>query len=159
MNIKIVVIGKIKEQYFQNALADYTKRISKYAKLEITELPDVEIPNKSNKKLDVKVIRQEGEQILKYIKEQDFVVSLEIAGTSLSSLDFAKFLENQVLAGKPNFVFVIGGSLGLSDAVKKRSNFALSFSKMTFPHQLFRVVLLEQIYRCFKINANEIYHK
>jgi 23S rRNA (pseudouridine1915-N3)-methyltransferase len=159
MNIKIIAIGKIKEQYLKIAVEDYAKRISKYAKLEITELPDIEIPDKSNEKLDAKVVSQEGEQILKYIKDQDFVISLEIIGNFFSSPDFANFLENQVLTGKSNFVFVIGGSLGLSDAVKKRSNFALSFSKMTFPHQLFRVVLLEQIYRCFKINANEIYHK
>ncbi|GHU85300.1 23S rRNA (pseudouridine(1915)-N(3))-methyltransferase RlmH [Bacteroidia bacterium] len=159
MQIKIISIGKIKENFLKDAIAEYSKRLSKYTKLDIVELPDIEIPEKENDKIFTQIKLQEGVNILKKIKDNDFVITLEIEGKNLSSTELAEFFSKQMIDGKSNFVFVIGGSLGISDDVKNRSNFKLSFSKMTFPHQLFRVMLLEQIYRAFKINNNEVYHK
>lgn len=149
--MKIICIGKIKETFFKEAILEYQKRISKYSKLEIIELADYALTKELN-------IEKEGESILKNIKEKDFVITLEIEGKELNSLEFSKFL-NDTQIQNSNIVFVIGGSDGLSNEVKKRSNYSLSFSKLTFPHQLFRIVLLEQIYRAFKIQNNESYHK
>lgn len=149
--MKIICIGKIKETFFKEAILEYQKRISKYSKLEIIELADYALTKELN-------IEKEGESILKNIKEKDFVITLEIEGKELNSLEFSKFLTDTQIQNS-NIVFVIGGSDGLSNEVKKRSNYSLSFSKLTFPHQLFRIVLLEQIYRAFKIQNNESYHK
>ena len=150
MKITVISVGKIKEQYLKDALKDYEKRLSKYTKLEIIEIPD-----ESNESIAMK---KEGEKILSKIKDNDYVVILEIEGNILTSLEFAKKIDNNFNSNK-NLTFVIGGSYGLDESVKSRSDYKLSFSKFTFPHQLFRVILLEQIYRAYKINNNENYHK
>lgn len=143
--MKLICVGKIKENYLKEAINEYLKRLSKYTKLEVIELKD------SN-------INDEEELILKHINNNDFVVTLEIEGNMLSSIELSKKLEEWFI-NSYNIVFIIGGSYGLSENVKKRSNYKISFSKLTFPHQLFRVILLEQIYRSFKIINNETYHK
>ena len=148
--IKIICVGKIKEKYLSMAIDEYLKRLSKYSKIDIVEIPDEPVKEKA--------LVIEGEKILNKINDKDYVITLDILGKSVSSLEFSSFLENQFVHNS-NIVFVIGGSYGLADFVKKRSNYSLSFSKMTFPHQLFRVMLLEQIYRSFKIANNESYHK
>ena len=148
--MKIICVGKVKEKFFVDAINEYSKRISKYTKLEILEISD-----ESNESIAMK---KEGEKILSKIKDNDYVVTLEIEGNSLTSLDFAKKIDNNFNSNK-NLTFVIGGSYGLDESVKSRSDYKLSFSKFTFPHQLFRVILLEQIYRAYKINNNENYHK
>lgn len=143
--IKIICVGKIKEQYLKDAILEYKKRISKYHKLEIIELPD-------------NSIEEEGNAILKVINDKDYVITLEIGGQMIDSIEFSNRIE-KIFIEHSNITFIIGGSDGLSDKIKAISNFKLSFSKMTFPHQLFRVILLEQIYRAFKIMKNETYHK
>ena len=148
--MKIICVGKVKEKFFVDAINEYSKRISKYTKLEIIEIPD-----ESNESIAMK---KEGEKILSKIKDNDYVVTLEIEGNSLTSLEFAKKIDNNFNSNK-NLTFVIGGSYGLDESVKSRSDYKLSFSKFTFPHQLFRVMLFEQIYRAYKINNNENYHK
>lgn len=148
--IKIVCAGKIKERYFDMAIKEYLKRLSRYTKVVIVEVSDE--PNAE------KALKVEGEKILKKISDDEYVITLDINGKSISSLEFAKKIDS-VFNSNSKLTFVIGGSYGLSGDVKKRSNYSLSFSKMTFPHQLFRVVLLEQIYRAYKINNNESYHK
>ncbi len=147
--IKIICVGKIKERYFIDAIAEYKKRLSKYTKLEIIELPDYNYDA-------LKTINEEGKNILSKISDKDFVVTLDINGKQMDSLSLSRFIDNNI---SKNITFVIGGSYGLSDEVLKRSNYSLSFSNMTFPHQLFRVILLEQVYRSFKIINNESYHK
>ena len=147
--IKIICVGKIKETYFKDALKEYEKRLSKYTKLEIMELPDYSYDEK-------KEVVEEGKNILNKISEKDFVVTLEINGKNLSSEELSDFINKNI---SRNIIFVIGGSNGLSSSVLDRSDYRLSFSKLTFPHQLFRVILLEQIYRSFKIINNEAYHK
>lgn len=150
--IKIVCVGKIKEKYFKDAINEYIKRIGKYTKLEIIEINDLDRLNIND------ILQKEGEAILKHIKDRDYVVTLEIEGIKMNSIELASKIDNMLFKNS-NITFVIGGSYGLSDEVKNRSNFKLSFSDFTFPHQLFRVILLEQIYRSFKINNNESYHK
>lgn len=149
--IKIICIGKIKEDYLKQAVSDYCTRLSKYTRLELIELPDEALKDK------VKCIELEGANILNHIKERDYVITLEIDGPQYTSTEFASYLSQAELSG--NLTFIIGGSYGLSAAVKMRSNKKISFSKLTFPHQLFRVILLEQIYRSYKIRNNETYHK
>ena len=143
--IKILCVGKIKETYLTDLISDYQKRINKYHKLEIIEIKD-------------EGIEKEEQILLKNIKPTDYVISLCLEGNSLSSLEFAKYLD-KTLQINSNIIFVIGGSDGLGPLIKDRSNYKLSFSQMTFPHGLFRGILLEQIYRAFKINNNETYHK
>ena len=150
--ITIICVGKIKEKYMRDAIKEYSKRISKYSKLNIIEVNDFD------KGTVFEIMNKEGNDILRHIKDRDYVITMEIEGNRLSSLEFAKKIDN-VFNNYSNIVFVIGGSYGLSNLVKNRSNFRLSFSDLTFPHQLFRVMLLEQIYRVFKINNNETYHK
>ncbi len=150
--IKLITVGKIKEKYLKDAILEYTKRISKYTKLEIIELPDYDYDNKQI------VLEKEKENIIKHINSRDYVITMQIEGKNISSEDFADKID-KVFVTNPNIVFIIGGSYGLHDDIKKISNFSLSFSKMTFPHQLFRVLLLEQIYRAYKIINNESYHK
>lgn len=150
--IKIICIGKLKEKYLKAAIEEYEKRLKKYTTIQIIELQDEAF-------YDVERIKSmEGEKIEKYIHQKDYVITLEIEGTQLTSENFAEKLQNIYLENS-NIDFIIGGSYGLSDNIKNRSNLKLSFSKMTFPHQLFRVILLEQIYRAYKINNNEKYHK
>lgn len=148
--MKIICVGKIKEKFFVDAIEEYSKRISKYTKLEIIQISD-----EANESV---ALKKEGEKILSKIKDNDYVVTLEIEGNSLTSLEFAKKIDNNFGSNK-NLTFVIGSSYGLADLVKQRSDYKLSFSKFTFPHQLFRIILLEQIYRAYKINNNENYHK
>ena len=150
--IKIICVGKLKEKYFVDAIDEYKKRISKYTKLEIIEVNDSNIDD------GALALKKEKDLILKNINDKDFVITLEIEGKEFSSVEFASFLDNTFI-NNSNIVFIIGGSYGLSEEIKQRSNYKLSFSKLTFPHQLFRVMLLEQIYRCYKINNNEKYHK
>ncbi|MBR4261930.1 MAG: 23S rRNA (pseudouridine(1915)-N(3))-methyltransferase RlmH [Bacilli bacterium] len=150
--IKIICVGKLKEQYLKDAVEEYKKRLSKYTDLEIIEVPDEGLFD------DNKTLKIEGESILKHISNKDYIITLEIDGKNISSPELAEKLDNIFLTNN-TITFIIGGSLGLDDEIKKLSNYKLSFGKMTFPHQLFRVLLLEQIYRCFKINNNESYHK
>lgn len=150
--IKIICLGKIKEKYFVDAIDEYKKRISKFHPIEIIELEDVGITDKKV------ALKKEEEKLLKVINDKDYIVTLEIEGKELDSVSFAQKI-NDTFISNSNITFIIGGSYGLSDNIKALSNFKLSFSKMTFPHQLFRVILMEQIYRAFKINNNEEYHK
>ena len=150
--IKIICVGKIKEKYLRDAIEEYKKRLSKYTKLEIIEVSDMD-----NQSIDI-VLLKEKELIEKYIDVRDFVITLEIEGNMLSSEELAKKIDS-IFNNNSNITFIIGGSYGLHQDIKNRSNYKLSFSKLTFPHQLFRVNLLEQIYRAFKINNNEAYHK
>lgn len=150
--IKIICVGKIKEKYLVDAIEEYKKRISRYTKLEIIELKDHSIDDIN------KVLELEKEQIERYIDSKDYVITMEIEGEQSSSEKFAEKIDN-VLSINSNIIFIIGGSYGLDNSIKNRANYHLSFSKMTFPHQLFRVLLLEQIYRAYKINNNESYHK
>lgn len=150
--IKIICVGKIKEKYLVEAINEYKKRLSKYTKLELIEVPDIDNPS-----IEV-ILSKEKELIYKHINPKDFIITLEIEGNMLSSEELAKKIDN-IFNANPNITFIIGGSYGLHQDIKNRSNYKLSFSKLTFPHQLFRVNLLEQIYRSFKINNNETYHK
>lgn len=149
--IKLIVIGKIKEKYLLDAVKEYEKRLSKYTKFRIIELADESYDIK-------KTLLKEKENIIKYINDKDYVITLEIEGKSLDSIEFSNKIE-ELQNYNHNICFIVGGSYGLHDEIKKRSNLSLSFSKMTFPHQLFRVMLLEQIYRAYKIINNETYHK
>lgn len=158
MNITVICAGKIKEKYFSAAIDEYKKRLSRFASVEIIEIPDEKIPDKASAKEEDLIRRKEGAAMLSKIKSGAYVISMCIEGKEFSSEELASRLENITLSAS-RIVFIIGGSLGLSDEVKNRSDLRLSFGKITFPHQLMRVVLLEQIYRAFKINNNEAYHK
>ena len=149
--IKIICVGKIKEKYYIDAIEEYLKRLSKYTKINIIEVKDENFD-------DSKTLLKERDSILKYIEEKDYVITMEIEGNELDSVTFANKID-EIQSNYPNITFVIGGSIGLHEDVKKLSNYKLSFSKMTFPHQLFRVILLEQLYRSYKIINNETYHK
>ena len=149
--IKIITVGKLKEEYFKEAVKEYLKRLSKYTKIELIEVPDEDYDIK-------KTLLKEKESILKYISEKDYIITLEIEGKELTSIELSKKI-NDTLITNSDITFIIGGSYGLHEDIKKISNYALSFSKMTFPHQLFRIMLLEQIYRSYKIINNETYHK
>ncbi|MDD2979227.1 MAG: 23S rRNA (pseudouridine(1915)-N(3))-methyltransferase RlmH [Hespellia sp.] len=159
MKITLITVGKIKEKYLKDAIAEYTKRLSKYCKLEIVEVADEKTPDKASESVERMIRDKEGERIARYIREDTFVITLEISGAMLSSEQLAQKIESCGIQGMSHLIFIIGGSIGLSDAVMKRSDFALSFSKMTFPHQLMRVILLEQIYRSYRIISKEPYHK
>jgi len=150
--IKIICVGKIKEKFFKDAIEEYKKRLTKYTKISIIEVEDININNEE-------LIKQkESELILKHIEKKDYIITLEIEGKQLTSIELSNKIED-LEQTNPNITFIIGGSYGLDDEIKKISNFKLSFSKLTFPHQLFRVILLEQIYRAYKIKNNESYHK
>lgn len=159
MNITILCVGSIKEKFYRDAITEYKKRLSRYAKVTIVEVNDEKTKeNASPAEMDL-VRKKEGERLLKHIKENDFCITLEIQGKELDSVSLANKIENLGIQGKSSLVFVIGGSIGLDETVLKRSDMSLSFSKMTFPHQLMRVILLEQIYRSYRIIHNEPYHK
>lgn len=159
MNIKIISIGKLKEKYLKDGIAEYAKRLSRYCKIEFIELPDEKAPeNLSISDCNSLKIR-EGELILKKIKDRDFVITLEINGKNLDSVQFSNYIEQLGVSGQSDITFVIGGSLGLGENVVEKSNYKLSFSKMTFPHQLMKLFLVEQVYRAFRIIKNEPYHK
>ena len=159
MKINIITVGKIKEKYLREAIAEYSKRLSKYCKLEILEVIDEKTPDNASILVENQIRDKEGERILKLIKDDAYVITLEIGGTMLDSVEFAEKIETLGIQGKSHICFVIGGSLGLGDAVCRRSDYAVSFSLMTFPHQLMRVILLEQIYRGYRIINHEPYHK
>lgn len=159
MKITILCVGKIKEKYFIDAIKEYSKRLSKYVNLEIIEVSDEKTPDNASETVEKQIKEKEGERLLKYIKDNQYVITLEIAGKQLDSVELSNHINKLGIDGKSNICFVIGGSLGLDDRIKKRADFKLSFSKMTFPHQLMRVVLLEQIYRAYRIIHNEPYHK
>ncbi len=150
--IRIICVGKIKEKYLKEAIIEYTKRIKKYTNIEIIELPDESFPDEK------KVIKTEALNILKHINKKDYIITLEINGKEYTSISFAEKLD-KISIDYSNITFIIGGSLGLSEEISKIANEKISFSRLTFPHQLFRVFLLEQIYRAYKINNNETYHK
>ena len=150
--MKIITIGQIKENYLKEAIEEYKKRISKYTNLEIVELKDEGLVEEEKAK------KLEAEKIEKYLNEKDYIITLEIEGKEYTSLEFAEKIRT-IQIENSNIVFLIGGSYGLADSIKNKAKMHLSFSKMTFPHQLFRVILLEQIYRSYKINNNESYHK
>lgn len=159
MRITIVCVGKIKEKFYRDALAEYTKRLSRYCKLEIVEVADEQTPDKSSPALEEQIKQREAERILGRLKEDMYVCTLEIAGKKLTSEQFSSWLEQSTLSGKSHIAFVIGGSLGLHESVIRQSQYHLSFSDMTFPHQLMRVILCEQVYRAFRIMNGEPYHK
>lgn len=159
MQVEILCVGKLKEKYLKDACEEYIKRLSRFCSLSVTEFKDEPVPEQASDAQILSATEREGERILSKISERDFVIALCVEGKELSSETFAKELASVFLKGIAKLVFVIGGSCGLSDAVKTRSNLRLSFSQMTFPHQLMRVILLEQFYRAYKINANESYHK
>ena len=159
MNIKIIAVGKLKERYLKDAVNEYMKRLSAYAKVEIIEIADEKEPDNASDK-DIEIIKKkEGNKILDKIKDREYVILLDVEGKLISSEDLAEKLADLSLTGDSNLVFVIGGSNGVSEEVRRKADFKLSFSKMTFPHQLMRVILLEQVYRGFKINRGEAYHK
>jgi rRNA large subunit m3Psi methyltransferase RlmH len=159
MKITLVTVGKIKERFFADAIKEYEKRLSRYCRLEIVQVADEKTPEKASEAKARQIREREGERILAQLKEGAYVIALAIEGKMASSEELAKKLEKLAITGKSQVVFVIGGSLGLSEAVLKRADEQLSFSRMTFPHQLMRVILLEQIYRSYRIIAGEPYHK
>jgi len=159
MKITLITVGKIKEKYLKDAIAEYTKRLSKYCKLEIIEVSDEKTPDNASETVEEQIRSKEGERILKHIKDDAYVITLEIKGKQLTSEELADKIETLGIQGTSHIIFVIGGSIGLGQEVLKRSDYGLSFSKMTFPHQLMRVILLEQVYRSYRIISNEPYHK
>lgn len=159
MNISIISIGKLKEKYLKQGIDEYLKRLSSYAKVDIVELPDEKAPENLSDAEMLMVKEKEGIRILEKISEDTHVIALAIEGKMKSSEELAKDLDRLATYGKSKIAFIIGGSLGLSKDVMNRANDTLSFSKMTFPHQLMRLILLEQVYRAFRINRNEPYHK
>lgn len=159
MNIKIIAVGKIKEKYIKEGIKEFSKRLSRYCKLSIVEVNDEKAPENLSQK-EVKAVKdREGERILKKVPNNSYVISLAIEGKNLCSEELSEKMSSLMVRGNPNVTFIIGGSLGLSDNVIQRSNFQISFSKMTFPHQLTRLILLEQVYRGFRIIKGEPYHK
>ncbi len=159
MRITIVCVGKIKESFYRGAVEEYSKRLGKYCKLDILEVPDEKTPDGASEALEEQIKEKEGAKILGKIKEDAFVCALAIQGRKYTSEGFASLIEQAALTGKSHICFVIGGSLGLHSAVLKRADLQISFSEMTFPHQLMRVILCEQVYRAYRIIQGEPYHK
>lgn len=159
MKIKIVTVGKLKEKYLKDGIAEYSKRLSRFANLEMIELTDEKTPDRASDSENQKILELEGTRILSKIGDRDFVIVLAIEGKTLSSEEFSKQLEQAPINGFSTLTFVIGGSLGLSPQVKKRANLSISFGRLTLPHQLMRLVLVEQIYRAFTIQQGSPYHK
>ena len=159
MKIKLVTVGKLKEKYLKDGIAEYSKRISRFAAVEMIELADEKTPDRASDSENEKILNLEGNRILSKIGDREFVLVLAIEGKTLSSEEFSKQLEQASINGFSTLTFVIGGSLGLSPQVKKRANLSLSFGRLTLPHQLMRLVLVEQIYRAFTIQQGSPYHK
>lgn len=159
MRISLITVGKIKEKYLRDAIAEYSKRLSRYCKLEMIEVMDEKTPDHASQAVEKGIRDKEAERILKYIKEGSYIITLEILGKQVTSEELADKINRLGIQGESHLVFIIGGSLGLGEEILKRSDYALSFSKMTFPHQLMRVILLEQIYRSYRIINGEPYHK
>ena len=159
MNITLITVGKIKEKYYRDAIAEYAKRLSRYCKLDIIEVADEKTPDKASEVVEEQIKQKEADRILKNIKDDTYCIALAIEGKKMDSVTMARHVEQLGLMGKSNLAFVIGGSLGLHKSVLQRADEKVSFSDMTFPHQLMRVILLEQIYRCYRIINGEPYHK
>lgn len=159
MKITIIAVGKVKEKFYRDALVEYGKRLGKYCRLEVVEVEDEKTPDKSGEALELQIKEKEAQRILKYVKEDAYLISLEIEGRKMDSVSFAKKLEKLATYGTSHIQFVIGGSLGLHDMVSARADEKISFSDMTFPHQLMRILLEEQIYRGYRIICGEPYHK
>ena len=159
LNIQIICIGKLKETYLKDAISEYSKRLQKYCSLTITELTDEKLPNKLNESIINEIKNKECTKILQSIKKDSYILCLDLKGKEFSSEQFSKKLEDIALNENSHITFIIGGTLGLTEKILQKSNEKICFSKMTFPHQLIRVFLLEQIYRAFKISNNESYHK
>ena len=158
LNIKLVVVGKLKEKFHKDEVNEYLKRLSKYAKVNLIEVEEEKIKDNSSLKENEQILNKEGSNILKQIKENEFVFLLDLHGKEISSEEFASKID-QLMINYSTITFVIGGSLGISEDLRRRSNFKLKLSPMTFTHQMTRIIILEQIYRAFKINNNEVYHK
>lgn len=159
MKITVITVGKIKEKYLEDAIAEYSKRLSRYCKLEIIQVADEKTPDRASEVVETQIKDKEGERILSHIKDTAYVVALAIEGKMISSVELAELIDGLGVRGESHIQFVIGGSLGLSKKVLERADYKLSFSRMTFPHQLMRVILLEQIYRSYRIVNGEPYHK
>lgn len=159
MKITLITVGKIKEKYLEDAIAEYSKRLSRYCKLEIVQVADEKTPDRASEVMEEQIKDKEGEKILAHVKDGAYVIALAIDGRMVSSEGLAEFIDGLGVRGESHIQFVIGGSLGLSKKVLSRADYKLSFSKMTFPHQLMRVILLEQIYRSYRIISGEPYHK
>lgn len=159
MKITVICVGKIKEKFYTQAIMEYSKRLSRYCKLEIVELADEKTPENAGEQVNLNIKAKEGDRILSAIKDDAYVIALAIEGKMLDSVELSQKIEKLGINGTSNITFVMGGSLGLDKRVLDRADYKLSFSKMTFPHQLMRVVLLEQIYRSYRIMKNEPYHK
>ncbi len=159
MKITIITVGKVKESYFRGAIEEYSKRLSKYCKLDIVEVADEKTPDKASETEEMQIKAKEADRILKHVREDAYVIALAIEGKQLDSEELAEKLEKLGVQGKSHIQFIIGGSLGLHQSVLSRADYKLSFSNMTFPHQLMRVILLEQIYRSYRIINHEPYHK
>ena len=159
MNITILCIGKVKEAFYRDAVSEYAKRLSRYCKFQVIELADEKTPDKASDHEEDLIREKEAERILKQIRDDDYVIALAILGKKMDSVEFSEHIKKLGISGKSNIVFLIGGSLGLHESVLKRSDDRISFSDMTFPHQLMRVILAEQIYRGFRIMNHEPYHK
>ena len=159
MKITVLCVGRLKEKYLIDALNEYKKRLCAFAKVEVTEVEDEKTPDKASEATNEKIKDTEGKRLQKYIKDDALVVALAIEGKQMTSEEFADFIDKTGVNGTGHIIFIIGGSLGLSKEVLDRADVKLSFSKMTFPHQLMRVILMEQIYRGYKIISNQPYHK
>ena len=159
MKITLITVGKIKEKFFEDAIKEYSKRLSRYCKLEVLQVADEKTPEGASEAVELQIKEKEGQRILSLIRDDAYVIALAIEGKMLGSEELAEKIEKLGVGGVSQIVFVIGGSLGLSSQVMKRADYALSFSRMTFPHQLMRVVLLEQIYRSYRIMNHQPYHK
>lgn len=159
MRIDLLCIGSVKESFFREAIAEYSKRLSRYVKLNIYEVKDEKTPDNASEKEKLQIMKTEAKRLEKYIAQDAYLVALAIEGKEMSSEKFADQLSMLEVNGKSHLQFIIGGSLGMDEVLKKKADFLISFSKMTFPHQLVRIVLLEQIYRAYRIKNNEPYHK
>lgn len=159
MKIRLLTVGKIKEKYLRDAIAEYSKRLSRYCKLEILEAADEKTPDNASESLELQIKKKEGDRILNFISDSDYVIALDLKGEMFTSEEFARKIDRLGIQGISTIDFIIGGSLGLSEEVRKRADLKVSFSKMTFPHQLMRVIFLEQLYRSYRIIKNEPYHK
>ena len=159
MNITLITVGRIKEKYYRDAVEEYAKRLSRYCRLDIVEVADEKTPDGASEAIETQIKQKEAERIFKYIREDMYCIALTIDGEKRDSVNFSRYIEKLGVSGKSSIAFVIGGSLGLHDSILKRADEKLSFSDMTFPHMLMRVMLLEQIYRAYRIINNEPYHK
>lgn len=159
MKIKVISVGKLKESYLRDGIAEYSKRLGRFTKLEMVELPDEKTPDKASQAENEQILQKEGYRILEKITDREFVIVLALEGKAVSSEEFSSYLADLGVRGYSDITFVIGGSLGLSAGVKTRANFLISFGKMTLPHQLMKLVLMEQVYRAFMIQQGSPYHK